>query len=590
MNPARVLTAEATSDSAARRENATRSEELHFSVRWLRSWELSASVLVAWLAFALEVSLPCTLNAAVFYVAALLFVARKGHETEIFGFGAFIGLLSVISFVIAYDVSLGRRGLLSPVAEVFAIGTATFILARCTRERWASNWRYRSIFKRSRFPLFELDFSQASAMLAGMKRKGVTSIAEHSSRNPDFLPLLKEHIRIVDMNDAMFVHFGLIPGAPAMPNNLASMIVDDGQLLEILQAVLEGGEHYDGIGRTTRIDGKSVDVCFSLSIDSYGLRTGSAIGMLVDVSEKEEANKALAAARAELARASRVAAVGTVSASIAHELNQPIGAILLNAQTCMRYLRRTTPDLEAALSAAQRVVREGDRAAEIVRETRDLIAKRRNRHEPLDLAISVKEAAELARREIEKAGASLHVNMRIDEAFILGDRVALQQALINLLLNAQHAVGEQPWDRRHVVISLTQDGREAVVSVSDSGKGIEEKDLERIFDSFFTTKEGGTGMGLSISRSAIEAHGGSLKARNQERGGALFECRVPLWIKGDKQVESSSCLPMDENGRSAVSQSFRGLTSQAVRRMSDTSIKKKPVSNRAAGYVVGTGI
>jgi C4-dicarboxylate-specific signal transduction histidine kinase len=245
------------------------------------------------------------------------------------------------------------------------------------------------------------------------------------------------------------------------------------------------------------------------------------------VSESAQTQQALADAHAELARASRAAAVGAVSASIAHELNQPLGAVVINAQTCLRYLRREPPDVGAAIAAAERVVNEGNRASDIVRQTRELIAKRRTRDERIDLQTLMKEALGLLDRDIEAIGAEATLDLPARPLWLFGDRMALQQAVINLIGNALTAVASQPRENRRLTVMLESDEDHILISVRDTGPGVSPENLHRIFEPFFTTKEGGMGMGLAISRAAIEAHGGTLTARNQQTGGATFECRVP---------------------------------------------------------------
>jgi signal transduction histidine kinase len=464
-----------------------------------------------------------------------LLAAGNARDKEISAFGAFVLSLAIVGFGVSNGVNGDWKAIGRLLAEVVAIAVVTLLLLRNAAARRACEWRYQSIFRRSRFPIWELDFSRVIPLLGDLKAMGASDLAEFCRRTSGFLDSLKEEIKILDMNDAMFVHFGMTPGVDEMPPNIASIAVDDDRLLEVLQAVANGEEHCDGRGRIIRRDGRSVDVMLGVSMDLSGSRPGSVIGTLVDVSEREEANKALAAAHAELARASRVATVGTVSASIAHELNQPLGAILLNAQTCLRYLRREAPDIESAVSAAERTVREGNRAAAIVRETREMVARRRQRHEPLGLVGLIEDVVELVSRDVKDAGVEISLNKPAQEAWILGDKVALQQALFNLVSNALHAVSDRHCGKRKLTIALALVGEQATVRVRDTGHGISEDILDRIFDSFFTTKEDGTGMGLTISRTAIEAHGGVLKARNCESGGAEFEFAIPLWVGGTEK-------------------------------------------------------
>ncbi|MCA1474194.1 sensor histidine kinase [Bradyrhizobium sp. NBAIM08] len=469
---------------------------------------------------------------------ALMVVARKADDHEVAVLGA-IAISGIIAFSIVQDNPPSGPKIARLLGDVVAICVATVLLAKNSRERQALHFRSQTVLRRSGLALWELNFSRTLAELDGLKAHGIVDISEHSRTTPGFLARQKKHICFVAMNDAMFAHLGMTPGVDEIPANLASMKIDDDRLLQVLQAIMDGSDHYGAGAREARLDATPNDV-FGVSIDLRAARSGCVIGTLIDVREREEANNALIAARTELARATRVAAVGAVSASIAHELNQPIGAILLNAQTCLRYLRRGSPEIGAALSAAERVVRDGNRAAQIVRETRDLVMKRRNRHEALDIAALIREVLEFSRHDIEQAEVELHLQIPTSEAWILGDRVAIQQALMNLISNALHAVAAH-FGTRELVIGLMLEHEQVVISVCDSGRGIDDDALERIFDAFYTTKENGTGMGLSISRSAVEAHGGTLKARNRQGGGAIFECRLPLCVGSmEREVQSTS--------------------------------------------------
>ncbi|PIK73801.1 hypothetical protein CS379_06305 [Methylobacterium frigidaeris] len=250
---------------------------------------------------------------------------------------------------------------------------------------------------------------------------------------------------------------------------------------------------------------------------------------MIDVTERERAKEALLAAQSELARAGRVATVGAISASIAHEVNQPIGAMVMSAEACLRWLRRETPDLEAAARAAERAVRDGMRASQIVQRTREQLRRDRREPEIVDLRLVLAEAASLLDREISAAAAMVRMHVSVPEVRVLADRVELQQVVVNLVTNGLHAMRAVPEARRELRIALSAPSPDRVrLSVSDRGTGIAPDQLPKLFSPFFTTKRDGMGIGLSICKAIVEAHGGTLRGRNNEDTGATFEVELPL--------------------------------------------------------------
>jgi len=243
----------------------------------------------------------------------------------------------------------------------------------------------------------------------------------------------------------------------------------------------------------------------------------------------DHAERALREAQAELAHVTRVTTLGELTASIAHEVNQPLAALIANAEACLRWLDRQTPDLAAARRSAEWVIDDGNRASEVVRRVRALANKADMEKLPLDLNDVVREAIVLVKRELSSHGVSLRTELAPDPLVILGDRVQLQQVIINLVMNgieAMQAVTDRP--RELVIRSHQDETRHALVSVADCGGGISAENANRLFNPFFTTKSSGLGMGLSICRSIVEGHGGGLSASSNEGPGATFQFVLPL--------------------------------------------------------------
>jgi PAS domain S-box-containing protein len=242
-----------------------------------------------------------------------------------------------------------------------------------------------------------------------------------------------------------------------------------------------------------------------------------------------QAEQALRKAQTELAHVTRVTMLGELTASIAHEVNQPLAAVVANAEASLRWLNRDTPDLDAARRSIEWVVNDGCRASDVIRRVRALATKSDIETARLNLNQVVNEAIELVERELIKNKVSLHTELAPSLPEILGDRVQLQQVIINLLMNAIEAM-EPLTDRpRELLIrSASSDTNQLIVSVTDSGIGISAGNANRLFNAFFTTKSSGLGMGLSICRSIVEAHGGRMSASSNEGPGATFQFTLPI--------------------------------------------------------------
>jgi PAS domain S-box-containing protein len=276
-----------------------------------------------------------------------------------------------------------------------------------------------------------------------------------------------------------------------------------------------------------RKDRSRVPVLVARAIFEWNRDEG--VAFVLDLTERKRVEGALRDAQANLAHVVRITTLGELAASIAHEVNQPLAGVIANAEACLRWLDRGTPDLDAARRSVEWIIDDGNRASEVIRRVRALANKTEIEKVPLDINDVVKEVTALVQRE----RISHQVSLRMEEApalpMIRGDRVQLQQVMINLVMNgieAMQSVTDRP--RELVIRSRQDETHQVLVTVTDCGVGIPAENADRLFNAFFTTKSSGMGMGLSVCRSIMEAHGGRLWATPNVPHGATFQFTLPV--------------------------------------------------------------
>lgn len=246
-----------------------------------------------------------------------------------------------------------------------------------------------------------------------------------------------------------------------------------------------------------------------------------------DITERRRIEDDLQKARAKLTHASRVMSMGELVASIAHEVNQPLGAIVTNGQACVRLLSREVPDVEKSREVVDRMIKDGMRASEVIKRIRGLLNRTPLQKAPLDINETIREVMALVRNDLNRSNVVFQTNLADDLPVVEGDRIQLQQVILNLILNGRDAMVDQNGRRELRVESKRVEADDLVVAITDCGAGFEEDDVDRVFDPFFSTKPDGMGLGLSISRTIIEAHDGRLWAANNPAGGATVQFRLP---------------------------------------------------------------
>jgi PAS domain S-box-containing protein len=267
------------------------------------------------------------------------------------------------------------------------------------------------------------------------------------------------------------------------------------------------------------------------------------IGAVQDVTERRLSEEALGKVRSELAHVARVTSLGALTASIAHEVNQPLSGIVTNASTCLRMLAADPPNIEGARETARRTIRDGNRASEVITRLRSLFSKEGITTESVDLNEATREVIALSLAELQGSRVMLRPELADGLPSVVGDRIQLQQVILNLFRNAMDAMSAVDNRPRQLVIRTEQDQDDFVrLTVQDTGIGIDSQNLDRLFDAFYTTKSAGMGMGLSVCRSIIERHRGRLWAAPNDGPGATFAFSIPRGFEGRASTQNLGAI------------------------------------------------
>ena len=331
-------------------------------------------------------------------------------------------------------------------------------------------------------------------------------------------------------SEELYRILGLSAGSPITLDRVAERVhPEDLQLLDDLVAQARAGRvelHYEL--RLSLADGSFgfLRINASRSQDHDG--RVDYVGAIQDVTDRRRSEQVLAEVRSELAYMTRVASMGVLTASIAHEVNQPLTGIIANGSACLRMLSADPPNVGGALETVRRTIRDSNRAADVITRLRALFAKRHTATEPVDLNEATREVIALSISELQRNRVTLRTELAESLDLILGDRIQLQQVILNLLVNASTAMSSIDDRPRVLVIKTGRDGGQKVrFSIQDNGVGIAAEHIDRLFDPFYTTKSNGLGIGLSVSRTIVEGHQGRLWGAPNEGAGATFCFSIP---------------------------------------------------------------
>jgi signal transduction histidine kinase len=390
-----------------------------------------------------------------------------------------------------------------------------------------SEYRYRNLFQAMAASFWELDFNPVGGLLRQARAAGVKDYAAHFAENPAFVRALMRATRVIDVNDQTVALFGrgdkaelLVPIDVFWPEESTPVYAAS------VLAAISGKPSYAAECKLRTIEGREFEALFTACFAPESVSAGKLLIGVIDISARVRAQEALQRVQAEFAHAARVSMLGELTASIAHEVNQPLAAIATNAAAGLRWLDRVEPDIGEVRALIGRVADDAQRAGDIIARIRALATRSAPERRPLSLNGLIEESCAFLRHEMQAQGVSLALMLAPNLPPMLGDRTQLQQVIVNLSVNAVQAMALHDGPRV-LAIETSQKDDDLIVRVEDTGPGIAPDKRDRIFDSFYTTKTGGMGMGLPICRSIVESHAGVIAVAPRAGGGACFTFTLP---------------------------------------------------------------
>lgn len=386
------------------------------------------------------------------------------------------------------------------------------------REVQLSEQRFEALFHDLHIAYAELDIREAKRLLTETHDRG-GNFSQLSKSDPELIEQAAASVRMINVNAVFATMIGFAEIGELLETPVTTLLKDAQRVLHLqLEAIFTGRRHFTTYATLLARDGNVVPVAICVNFTEDW---STMIVTHVDITERQRTHEVMLGTREELARANRAATVGAMSASLAHELNQPILAIHMDAQAASRWVRKEPPVLAKAVGAVKRISSNLGRMEEIVRRTGDRLLGADNRVRPIDLAELLVETRDLIERDMRARNIGLRLVVDTADTTVVANRTEVQQVIVNLINNAADAMASIA-RRSEIVVSISKDDGNIRVAVDDDGPGIDDGLLDAIFEPFFSTKPGGMGMGLQICRSIIESFGGQLMAENRVEGGARF--------------------------------------------------------------------
>lgn len=526
------ITGEPTTDPRARNR--------YLVVLWLIG-AVTISV-TTWICFRINLA-SSTTSLAFLIVIAILSLSGSAISSLLFSFVAFTSL-DYFFYEPRFTFEVRRS---EDVFALFAFLATAFIInglvrtarhlggrhreqSRLLNELRYSEQRYRNLFENMPIGLFHLDPRGLPQMLDRLRADGVVDLVSYLELNPEFLTRALDAFVVTQVNEHAVKMLGAQSREQLHRPIRDVLQIRTDTLRRTLASRYSGAPIYQEETSLKTLDGRDIHVLFTAARLSSANMPALSLAAITDITERVLAQEKLQEIQAEFAHAARVSMLGELVASIGHELNQPLAAIAASGEASLRWLDRPQPDVAEVRSLAERINSDARRASDIIGRIRSMAAKKEPERVPISLDDVVKDTLDFLRHEIQTRDVDVAHRPDPDAQTILGDRTQLQQVMANLAVNAMQAMAQTGRHSRKLTITLhADDPTSQRCTFEDSGPGIPAEHLPRMFESFFTTKEGGMGMGLSICRSIIEAHGGHIEADNKSaHGGARLSFTLPV--------------------------------------------------------------
>ena len=392
----------------------------------------------------------------------------------------------------------------------------------------ASEARYRKLVHYMPVALWQVDASHMGKIYADIRSKGVTDFSAYLDAHPELVDLAAATVPVTDVNRSAVEMFGGKSAIDLLRPVGYLFAESTAALRNVMIGRFKGQQNHSELTRVRTFDGRVLDVRMSVTYPNAPAELDVTIFSFEDVTERLRIEAELRQLQADFTHAARVSMLGELTTSIAHEVNQPLAAILTNAETSLRWLSRDEPNIEKVTQLTGRIATSARRASDIVQRIRGMASKNQPERAPLDLNEVVQEAVMFLRHEIESHSIRIRSSFAEGMPLAIGDRIQLQQVIVNLLMNSVQAVEQRGEGEREISLDMrAADYGALVFTLRDTGPGIPPDDIDRIFQGFFTTKESGMGIGLAICQSIIAEHGGSIAASNHPDGGAQFRFIIP---------------------------------------------------------------
>ncbi len=407
------------------------------------------------------------------------------------------------------------RGMTDGQGQFEYVGAVMDITAqkKANTELERSELRYRHLFGRMPIALRQLDASRLVVLFRKLRAEGIKDLGSYFDNHPDFLRTCMDALSFQEANERAIQMFGAGVDGYVGRSMSDTWKARPDTFRRAMESRFRGETNFEEETKMVTWDGRVVDVLFTTA--RVGPINDLEISLVatIDISQRVRAQERLRQVQAEFAHAARVSMLGELTASIAHEVNQPLAAIATNAAAGLRWLNRPIPDMAEVRSTIENMATDTRRAADIVARVHGMASRKAPERAVLSLDDVIREALLFLRHEMESRGVTILHRPDTEAALVLGDRTQLQQVIVNLAINAVQAMTQAGRDHGRIVITTAvQDATTLCCSVEDNGPGISAEHAGRLFESFFTTKESGMGMGLPICRSIVEAHGGRIDA------------------------------------------------------------------------------